>query len=67
MPSLYLLIVLDKNLNDNIRELDVHDGFHRLLLWTHQCRSKAHPEVGHCHQVRLCLISDPSLEEGRRK
>ena len=42
LPAEDLAPVLDHDLDDDVGELDVHDGRHRLLLGAQQRRAEAH-------------------------
>ena len=54
-----LFVVPDEDLHDYVGELDVHDGFHGLLLRSHQRGPKAHAKVGHSHQVLASVVCHP--------
>ncbi len=55
-----LLVVLDENLNDDVAELDVHDGCDRLLLRPHQRRAETHAQVRHAHQILGAVLRHPA-------
>ena len=47
--------VFDEDLDDDVGELDVHDGRHRLLLGPEQRRSEADAQVRDRHHVPLAV------------
>lgn len=52
-----------ENLDHNVLELDIHDGGHRLLLWSEQSRSENHAQVGDCHQIVL-IVTGHAVGDG---
>lgn len=60
----YLFMVFYEDLHQNVLELDVHDGSHRLLLGPHQRGAEHDAQVGHRHHVDFAVIHDP--EEQKR-
>ena len=58
----HLLVVVNEDLDDNVAELDVHDGGNGFLLWPHQGRPKAHAQVGHVHQVYRRVVRNPVMD-----
>ena len=52
------LPVLDEDLDDDVGELDVHDGGHGLLLGPEERGTEADAEVGHGHQVLVAFDHD---------
>ena len=62
----HLVKVLYQYLHNNVLELDVHHGRHRLLLGPHQRGTEDHAQVGHRHQVVLALGGDPVADTTTR-
>lgn len=50
-----LFVVFDHDLDDDVAELDVHDGGHGLLFGPQQSRPETHAQVRHRHQVLVRL------------
>lgn len=52
----------DEDLDDEVGELDVHDGRHGFFFRAEQRGAEAHAEVADRHQVQLALCSHSGLK-----
>lgn len=59
----HLLVLLDENLHDDVLELEVHDGRHRLLLRPHEGGAEHHAQVRYRHQVLLTVVRHSATQK----